>query len=413
MTRVFVASTAADLLLLAAGVDAAMFGDRGERQVLLASDDAVEPEVVAGIAELEALAGLRARFDEVVVWNDVIAPLHPAAWQPPAAELPLLSRLVVGSLGLADGVSELVLPAGGDGPATAVAQLLRDAPITGYVADLAGYGPPRRALPATRVERSVYLDLVGGLVPPSLRDYDGSAASLPPSAVGEVLAELPAPEPGDAAGIPAILGPDPAAPSVGLPARALRALAARGERRVVFRPHPASVWSPPTDLRDEATALGVELLVIDDGLPHEAWFAAARPSLVVAGVVDSALVTAPGYGCDVATVEAEHELDALTPYENSARIAATIVAATVPELGADGTLTPPARVDLPALVDAVAYCMQPNRLPGLRDTAAAYLTEHGPDRYFKRKRVYALNLLPEPEPEPPPQPARRRRGWRR
>ena len=69
-------------------------------------------------------------------------------------------------------------------------------------------------------------------------------------------------------------------------------------------------------------------------------------------------------GCDLV-------LERLTPFENSNRIPATIVAASVPELRADGGLTPPPARDLGRLVDAVSYCMQPTANPDLRPAAEA------------------------------------------
>src|SRR5690606_41741341 len=66
---------------------------------------------------------------------------------------------------------------------------------------------------------------------------------------------------------------------------------------------------------------------------------------------------------------------------------------------------------LGGLVEAVGYCMQSAAHPGLREAAERHIAEFGVQRYFKRRRLAALDLLPpEPEPDPAPEPSPVRGG---
>lgn len=186
----------------------------------------------------------------------------------------------------------------------------------------------------------------------------------------------------------------------------LRGVAARGHRTVLFKPHPAAGRRHARELRPVAAELGVDLLVAPEATPAEACFAAHRPELV-AGCFSTALVTARRlFGLPVAATGTDLVLERLTPYENSNRIPAAIVDATLPRLEADGTLTEPPAADLTALVGAVGYCMQSAAHPGLRETAAAYVDAHGPARYFKKRRLESLGLIEPPLPPPAQSPVR-------
>ena len=403
MTRVWYASTLFGALSLAAASTAGLLGERDERRLLIVASTVPAPEAAAPLDSLAQFDVLRPHVDEIVRWNDVIAPLHPAHWQPPAGEWPLWSRLVTERLGLADGISELVVESLAVAPAATLAALLPDCPVTVYSDGLMSYGPTRSALLPElggRVTRLLHLDLAEGLAPLLLREWDVEPVTLPAAEFTAAIAALGEPEPGPAAGAPVIVGQYLAqlgllsdAEELELHRDMLRGLAARGHDRVVFRPHPAAAQGHEPALRAEATRLGVTLDVPGDGLPVEAWFAAARPLLVVSCFSTALFTAARYYGCDVASVGAELLLDRLTPFENSNRIPATLVRALVPALSADGTLTPPPDVDTARLVEAVGYCMQPTRLPELRDAAVAHLAAHGTGEYFKRRRLQSLDLV--------------------
>ncbi|MCW2495514.1 polysialyltransferase family glycosyltransferase [Jatrophihabitans sp.] len=405
-TRVFYASTLFGAMGLAAAIEAGQFGDRVERQLLIVSNNSAVPEVTYSFVDSAAFAPLRRHFDDIVHWNDLVAPLHPAGWVPSRAEMPMLSRLFAERLGLQDGVSELVLESIAVAPARSIGMLIADCPITVYSDGLMSYGPTRDSLPGEiglRVTRLLYLDLLPGVTPLLLREYQVDAQAIPDGAFAKVVEQLPEPAVGELAGWPLILGQYlsqlgilTVEEELELHAEMLRSLAARGHRRIVFKPHPAAGRSHVLPLQREADLLGVELAVPADTLPAEAWFAAARPELVVSCFSTALLTAVRLFDIPAATVGGELVLERIVPYENSNRIPATIVDATVPQLRGDGTLADPPQRDIAQLLHAVGFCMQARRHPDLRSAAAAYLASQGRERYFKSRRLQRLGLVPAP-----------------
>lgn len=402
MTTVFYASTLFGAMSLAAAIDDGRFG--AGRKVLLASNNAAIPEVATPLDAAPGFAVLRSRFDEVHSWNDLIYPLHPSDWRARVIEVPMLERLLNARLGLG-AVDELVLESIAVAPARTIAGLVRDCPITVYSDGLMSYGPTRDPLPAEifrRVTRLLYLDLVPGLTPLLLTEYDVPSATIPEPAFLAVVAEVTATAPDMLAAEAMIVGQYLSALEIVTPQEEadlheamLRGLAARGHRSVVFKPHPAAGRRHTQLLRAAAAPLGVRLLVAGESVPAEVCFAALRPELVV-GCFSTALVTAGRYfGLQVATHGTELILDRLTPYENSNRVPVTIADALFPRMGADGAIDRPAEPDIQALVSAVGYCMQADAHPGLRPDSIDF-----DPRYFKRRRLEALDLLSPPEPKP-------------
>ncbi|SHG62742.1 hypothetical protein SAMN05443575_2413 [Jatrophihabitans endophyticus] len=412
MTSVFYASTLFGAMTLATALDAGAFGDHDERRVLIVSNTVPIPEITPSFDRLPAAAGLRERFDDVVDWNALVAPLHPSRWRPRAAEAPMLARLFAQRLGLAGGVRELVLESVAVAPARTIGSLLQGCPITVYSDGLMSYGPTRDNLPAgigRRTSRLLYLDLVPTIAPLLLREYDVATVALPDTGFRRVVASLPAADAAGARGAPVVLGQylsqlgilEPRE-ELELHERMLDALAARGADRVVFRPHPAARRVHVLPLQRHAQRRGVELVVPDDGLPAESWFAAAGPSLVVSCFSTALFTASRFYGCEVATMGTDTVLERVAPFENSNRIPVTLADALLPRLDADGGTTRPDVPDVTELVRAVGYCMQADRLADLRDAAAAYLGRHGRERYFKRKRLEAVGLLAPPPAAPAP-----------
>lgn len=407
MTQVFYSSTLFGAMTLASALDAGRFGPRSGRRILLVSNNAAIPEITNALDETPGFAALRPRFDEVWSYNDIVAPLHPSDWKARVIEVPMLGRLLRSRLSLDDGLDELVLESVAVPPARTIAALIRDCPITVYSDGLMSYGPTRDPLPleiSGRITRLLHLDLVPGLVPLLLREAGVPPEPLPGAEFRRVMDATPVPDglTGDAV----ILGQYLSALEIVTPdeetelyAAMLRALAARGHREVLFKPHPAAGRRPAGRLRALAGELGVGLSVAGEDVPAEACFAALRPRLVV-GCFSTALMTAHRlYGIPIATMGCETVLDRLAPYENSNRIPATIVDATVPRLSADGSIVePPA--DLTGLVEAVGFCMRSDAYPGLREGAARYIGAHGTQpRYFKNRRLASVGLI-----QPPPQP---------
>lgn len=405
MTQLFYASTLFGAMTLAAAIDDGRFGPRDGRRILLVSNNAAIPEITPALDEAPAFAALRPRFDEIHSWNEIVAPLHPSDWKARVVEVPMLSRLLGSHLSLDDGVSELVVESIAVPPARTLAGLVRDCPVSVYSDGLMSYGPTRDPLPleiAGRITRLLHLDLVPDLRPLLLSEYGVRAEIVPDRAFLDVIG---APDGGAPSGRAMILGQYLSALDIltpeeeeGLHADMLRALVARGFREVLFKPHPAAGRRHALRLRETAAELGVELEVVAQTVPAESCFAASRPELVV-GCFSTALVTAGRYfGLPVATMGGGLVLERLIPYENSNRIPVTITDALLPRLSVDGSLEDPPAVDLPALVSAVGHCMQSEAYPGLRETTAAYLRAHGPERYFKNRRLAALGLLSAPSP---------------
>ncbi|GII00323.1 alpha-2,8-polysialyltransferase family protein [Planobispora takensis] len=426
MTQVFYASTLFGAMTLAAAVDEGAFGPREDRRILLVSNNAAVPEITPRLDEAPGFAALRPRFDEVWSWNEIVAPLHPSDWKARVIEVPMIGRLLASRLSLDGGPRELVVESVAVPPARTIAGLLRDCPVTVYSDGLMSYGPTRDPLPieiAGRISRLLHLDLVPGLSPLLLSEYGVRGQVIPDGAFLRVLGES---APGGVSGSGSASGSGGASGSgsamilgqylsaleivtpeeeAALHAGMLRGLAARGFGSVLFKPHPAAGRRHAMELRETAAELGVRLTVADGTVPAESYFASSRPELVV-GCFSTALITARRYfGLPAATVGGELVLERLTPYENSNRVPVTITDALLPRLEADGSLAEPPPVDLEALVRAVGYCMQSEAHPDLRTEAAAYLEAHGPERYFKRQRLAALDLLPSGVPAVPAVPA--------
>jgi hypothetical protein len=405
MTRVFYASTLYGAMSLSAALDAGLFGERSERRVLIASTNTAVPEISSRFHQSAGFEPLRSRFDDIIEWNDVIAPMHPSHWVPRAGDTPMLARFLRDHLGLGD-VRELVLESAAVPPARTLGMLINDCPVTVYSDGLMSYGPTRDELPleiGRRIGRLLYLDLVPAVTPLLLREYDVEPQPIPDGPFLKVMAELPEPTVDDGAGRPLIVGQYLAQLGIVTPEEEatlhtdmLRALAAGGHQHVAFKPHPAAGAAHVRPLRESAADLGVQLTVVDDGRPAETWFAAARPSLVVSCFSTALLTAAHYFGIPSATMGTELALERITPYQNSNRIPATIVDATVPRLRPDGSLQTPAAGDVSQLVQAVGYCMQASRNPDLSVVAAAYLNRYGPQRYFKRRRLEAVGLMPAP-----------------
>jgi len=437
------ASTLFGAMTLAAAIDAGLLGPRPERRLLLVSNNTAIPEITPALDEAPGFAALRGRFDEVHSWNEIIAPLHPADWRARVIEVPMIGRLLRHRLGLGDAPAELFVESIAVPPARTIAGLLQDCPITVYADGLMSYGPTRDPLPAEiagRITRLLHLDLVPGLVPLLLTEYGVPSEPIPDEAFRAVIDEVTeavtgaaaegtgGAAPGGATGAPPVGGPGDgahggvavilgqylsalgvltAAEEDELHADLLRGVRARGHTSVLFKPHPAAGRRHARHVRRVAGELGVRLTVAAGTTPAEVYFGTLRPALV-AGCFSTALTTARRcFGLPVATLGGETVLERLTPYENSNRVPATIVHATVPRLAADGTLTEPPPVDLPGLVRAVGYCMRAEAHPELREEAAAYVRANGPECYFKRRRLWSLELIPPPpppEPSPPPRP---------
>ncbi|GAA4573877.1 alpha-2,8-polysialyltransferase family protein [Planotetraspora kaengkrachanensis] len=417
MNQVFHASRFFGAMTIAAAIDAGAFGT-ADRRVLLVTNNADIPEVAQSLDETPGFAALRDRFDEIRSWNEIIAPLHPSEWKARAVEAPLFARLLESHLGV-DSVDELVLESVIVSPARTLPGLFKDCRLTVYSDGLMAHSPTRDPLPAeisARIARLVHLDLVPGLTPLLLTEHGVPSQALPVEAFRQVVAQVAAAEPDELQGDAVVLGQYLAALGIVTPqeeaelhASMLRALVARGHERIVFKPHPAAGRRQSMQLKRIAADVGAHLVLAGEHTPAEVLFARVRPALVVSCFSTALMTARKFFGLPVASTGTDLLLERLKPFENSNRIPVTIVDASVPRLAADGSLSEPPPVDLGGLVGAVAYCMQSDRHPELRETARAYVEANGHARYFKKRRLEVLDLLPEPEPvperEPEPEPA--------
>ncbi|MEU3252725.1 polysialyltransferase family glycosyltransferase [Streptomyces sp. NPDC006997] len=407
-TQIFCVSTLYGAATLAAAVDADCF-DPADRRMLLVFNNAVTPETTPAVHEMPGFGALRDRFDDVVLYNDAIRPFHPGAWSPRSDDLPLFERYLRQLWGLGDDRVALVLESLQVNPSLALAQVFTGAPVHVYADGLMSYGPTRNKLDplvGTRVRRLLHLDLVPGLTPMLLTEFDVPARVVPTQAFTKVLSSLT----GASGELPAV--PENAALLLGqylsalniltpdeeeeLHVRMMRGAVARGHRSVVFKPHPTAPARYSLALEAAAAELGVELTVLDSPVLAEALFVRTRPALVV-GCFSTALFTASAlYDLPVARVGTEPLLDRLTPYQNSNRVPVTLADALLPDLegrGGDGGPLPAEL--LGPLLTTVGFTMQPQVYPALRPAAERFLAAHyGPlvQRYFKRRRLTSLGL---------------------
>ncbi len=404
-TQIFMASTLYGAATLAAALDADRF-EPADRRLLLLSNNATTPETTASLDTMPGFARLRGRFDRVLSWNDTISPFHPGGWSPRADDVPLWERHLRLLWGLGDDRVELIVESIQVNPALAVAQLFPDAPIDVYADGLMSYGPTRNKLDplvGTRISRLLHLDLVPGLKPLLLTEFEVAAQTVPTDAFTKVLAEL-----GDDSGpldVPEggalLLGQYLSSLGILTPqeeeelhVRMVRGAVARGHREVVFKPHPSAPARWSRLLEREAEKLDVELTVLDSPVLAEVLYQRMRPALVV-GCFSTALLTAATF-FDLPTARTGTELllERLTPYQNSNRVPVTIVDALVPDLD-DRSARPHAAQDIQGLVTAVGYAMQHQIYPQLRPAAERYLAarlDQGTWRYFKRRRLTSLAL---------------------
>jgi hypothetical protein len=414
-TQVCYATTAFGLAtVVAALADEAL--PAADRRVLVLSNNAAIPEVAYGVADVAGTGTLVKAFDDVYSYNDAIAPQHPAVWQPRDIDRPIWERSLRALWGL-EGDVHLVVESIQVDPALALCQTLADANLDVYAEGLMSYGPTRNALPdqvGVRVRRVLYPDLVPGVVPLLLREYGAEPVLLSTESFQKALAAMAA----DAGPIGLPTSGERTAVLLGQYLSALRLLStdeelrlylqmveetvAEGYTDLVFKAHPGASAGLTAPLAARAQQLGARLTIRTGPELVETWYAAGAVDLVV-GCFSTALATAGLYGVPAARVGTELMLERLKPYENSNRIPATVVAATIPPLTGLGTTSPPRpEVPLDQLVKTVGYLMQPSRNPDLRPGAVALLRQR-PDElrpYVERLRLTQLDLPGGQEPGP-------------
>ncbi|WP_030222659.1 polysialyltransferase family glycosyltransferase [Streptomyces bikiniensis] len=415
--QVFQVSTLYGAATLAAALDAGLFGPREDaRRLLLVSHNAEIPETALRLEAMTGYDRIAARFDGVLDWNETIHPYHPAAWAPRPEEAPLWQRVLRTAWDLGDAPVELAVESIQVNPAKALAVAFAESSVHVYADGLMSYGPTRNDLAqsvACRVRRVLHLDLVPGLRPLLLSEYDVEPEIVPDAAFRAVLAEI-AEEAADDPALARAAADGPTALLLGqylaalnlltaeeeeeLHVRMLRGAAAAGHRSVVFKPHPSAPVRYSRALDAEAERTGVRLTVLDGPLLAETFYERCRPRLVVGCFSTAMLTAAVYYGVPVARVGTAEVLARLTPFENSNRIPLTVVDHLVADLerGEEPAVPGPAPASLTPLVRAVGYCMRHTSHPGLREEAARFLAAHhdtpGTAHHFDAERLTLLGL---------------------
>ncbi len=408
MTRLVMASTLYGAATAVAAIDADPLPV--EEQVLVIANTGVVPETTHPFTDTPGFAALRESFDRIVSWNDVVAPYHPSIWAPRRQDRRLWRRLLMRAWELDRPPSRIVLESLAVAPARTVAEIFEDTPLSCYADGLMAYGPTRNRLPTElggRVTELLYPDLLPGVTPLLLSEHRVPSARIETSALSRVhdriAVELPAtPEPAlDLAPTrPAlVVGQYLSALGIVTPeqegllhAEMLDAVVAAGHESVVFAPHPLAPRALTEPMTLAARRYGITFATTSTPIPAESLVRRLQPRLVV-GCFSTALATARLAGAPVATLGTEPVLAALTPYQNSNRVPASLVDATVPSLVGSSELLD--RTLVPELLTAVGYCMQPRTYPHLRDRAAEFLDWHLDERtarYFRRRRLTALGL---------------------
>lgn len=421
-TQLFVASTFYGLLNLVAAIDSNQFGGTPPtapvdvetavpaRRMLLISNNSTIPEIVPDLTQSPGFASLSKRFDRVLSYNDAIRPFHPSAWAPRAADQPLWERCFRSLWELGDDDLELIVESIQVPPAQTIAKIFSDAAITVYADGLMSYGPTRFELDAligTRIEQLVYADLVPGLDPLLLSEFDVARTIIPTPAVTRVISEIA--DPLDLNAIERFARDEPVVVLLGQYLSALDILTpaeeerlhlemltgaiGRGYRRVIFKPHPTAPRELAESLRRASRRHGIEFTVLSEPVLAEALYARLEVEAVV-GCFSTAMITATRYfEIPAFRVGTGLMLERLSPYENSNRIPVTIIDATVPALAGDSTATPAAAM-INDLVAAVGYAMQPFVQAAGRPAAEVFLAAHYAELapYFKRRRLTKLDL---------------------
>lgn len=403
-TQIFVATTAFGLVTVVAAIDDGAFAI-ADRRILVISNNSAEPEVTPGLAEVVGIATLLDRFDDIYDYNEAIAPQHPSLWRPRAVDLPLLERYFTGAWSLS-GDLHLIVESIQASPAQTLCQVFHDARIDVYADGLMSYGPTRdrlRIQVASRIERLLHLDLVPGLNPVLLTEFDVPPVLISTESFRKVVATLdnsPALITESGGGQVAVLLGQYLAPASilteeeehQLHVKMVRGAVTSGFTRLIFKPHPSAPAQFAQPLIAEAEAMGAQLVVHAQPELVETWFRHESIGLVV-GCFSTGLATAAhGYGLPTGRVGTHLLLERLTPYQNSNRVPVTIVDAVIPHVLEVGSR--PMTADIDAIVKTVSYCMQPTLYPQLRSAAVQLLGDRYDEvyHYFKRRRLTQLDL---------------------
>ena len=443
MKQIFFVSSPFQLVTLVAAIEAELVPAAEERIVVIA-DNRIAFEVGEGFYTSPMSQLLLARFDRSVLLNDALRPYSCGQWSPREGDLLILERAFRSLWDLGDAELELYVESIQAPPATSFARIFRTAPITVYADGLMVYGPTRNAIGTSirqRLDRLLYLDLISGLRPALLEETGTPAASIDTQRFAAVLRDLlprldshtsetteSTLDPGaegsadtadaelgraaDVAGERPALIVGQYLSDIGLITveeesdlyfRMVELARARGFERILFKRHPAASYAAESAVLTRCAEAGIDFEILDSPELVEITALRRAPGLVI-GCFSTALMTLrTAFGMDVVSLGTAQMLEAVAPYENSNRVPLVLTHRLL-DTGSAGS---PARPEeLRGLLDAVAYCMQPELRADLRERAIAFLTPTPLETirvYFKRRRLTKLDL---PGRLPPRAPAR-------
>ncbi|SDV04956.1 hypothetical protein SAMN04488544_4072 [Microlunatus sagamiharensis] len=325
----------------------------------------------------------------------------------------VLDELLGGDGRVEDSPVELVVGSASLEAGRALARRLLEVSITLVAVDGDAYGPTPdlvRGRFARLVSRVLHLDIVPGLTPLLLAERHVPAAPVPLDDLRALAATLPAALLPDGGRVV-----DPTTLVLGSAARwddaldadrqtdLLVALVQRcaeaGHSRMVLLLDPRTRPRVRRQLEKAAAQVRADLTVVDDQSPAEQWLATGAVRFVVGSAAPDLVVAQAAYGIRAAQLDTDVVLKRLAPFSDPRRIGATLVQALVPDLrswtSAPEGEAPPV-VDLPGLVTAVAYAMQPELLAGHRPAVIEHLAtvEDGTRRRFVRRRRLGELRLP-------------------
>lgn len=374
-TLVVLVPHGAALLMVAAALRSGAVAP-SERVVLLTTSRAGVPEAARDLRATPGWELLTAQVREVLDYDALVAPFHPLAWTPVAAEeVAGWHDRLVDYLGTGDGPVRLLLHDLHLSPARSLAVAFPTAPIEVYVDDLAAWAPTPVVLEdevAARVRRLVHLDLWPGVAPRLLAETSPATTGLGPEELRALAAALPGPAHDDtgttryAVVVEEDLGgygldEDEAAE---LARRQVTLARAHGADRVVVVHDPVPVLGTESDLLAEA---GAEEL--DGAVLALTTVLALRPVVVIGS--SSTLLSVAGR--PAVAVQPEDVLRRLRPWGHPARVPLVLTAL---RYGRYADNDPDQARATQQLVDALSHAVQPVLHADLADRSRGLRIEH-------------------------------------
>lgn len=433
-TEIFQVSSQFQILALAAAIRSGAVSSSDAQRVLLVCNNALIPENAEPLLESAVAQYARGLFTSVVDFNDLMYPLKPVDFSPHPAQAALVQKLLRGYLGIARGDRvDLFVESLQSSPASGLAAVFWESRITVHADGLMVFGPSRKALPRSISDRITDLsfpdfveelrplllsELNVSFRPTSASDFRREVALFVNWARSSQASSSQASSSQADSSQDAFLSLNPSGreryvlvlgqylSSLGVySAEQDHELAMDMVRRaqqldcgtVVFKPHPSASKASSRRLVEEARALGISLVVESSSVPVEVFFEAMPPQAVVSAFSTGLATAHFVYGIPAFSVGTAQILEALTPFQNSNRIPATLC---------DLLFSQPCDQDVVLVTRAVAYCMQPNLLPLLRPHAEQLIGESDngePElspvwrRYIKRRRAESLDLIALPQ----------------